>query len=373
MKTIAKMMLGLLIAASLMATGFLSRPVAAQNRGEAPAAASTSLPFLPEIVPFSTMPSNGDQNPYGVAYVQTGFHGAGGPLSVGDILVSNFNNNNNLQGTGTTIVAIQPQTGQTSLFFQSGVNGLTTALGIVEQQFVVVGNVPTQDGTCGTISAGSLQVINGKGQLVQTITDPLLDSPWDMTIFQVNSTQVIMFVSNVVSGTVTRLDVTVHKNGLVVTNSAQIASGYGHSCSATTFVLGPTGLVYDNTNDILYVASTVDNAVFAVDGASHLSQSGGTGNMIYSDQTHLHGPLVLIQAPNGDLLVSNGDFVNPDPNQPSEIVEFTTGGTFVSEFSIDPNEGGAFGMKIESLGNNLFRFSAVDDNTVTLKTWIVSQ
>ncbi|HEY6332859.1 MAG TPA: hypothetical protein VI756_26275 [Blastocatellia bacterium] len=372
MKLIARMMLGLLMAACLMATGLLSRPVAAQNRGEGPAAASTSLPFLPEIVPFTTVPSNGDVNPYGVAYVPTGFH-AGGPLNAGDILVSNFNNSNNLQGTGTTIVRIQPTTGQSSLFYQSAVNGLSTALGIVEQQFIIVGNVPTQDGTCGTIGTGSLQVINNKGQLVQTITDPLLDSPWDMTIFQVNSSEVIMFVSNVVSGTVARLDATVHKGGLVITNKAQVASGYGHSCSSATFVLGPTGLVYNNTNDTLYVASTFDNSVFAVESASKLSQSEGAGNMIYSDQTHLHGPLVLLQAPNGDLLVSNGDFVNPDPNQPSEIVEFTTDGTFVSEFSIDPNEGGAFGMKIETLGNTLFRFSAVDDNTATLKTWIVSQ
>src|SRR3974390_2826578 len=52
----------------------------------------------------STVPGNGDVNPYGVAVVR---HSAG-RLVQGDILVSNFNNSKNLQGTGTTIVQISP-------------------------------------------------------------------------------------------------------------------------------------------------------------------------------------------------------------------------------------------------------------------------
>jgi hypothetical protein len=37
----------------------------------------------------------------------------------------------------------------------------------------------------------------------------------------------------------------------------------------------------------------------------------------------LRGPLALALAPNGDLITANGDAVNGDPTQPSEIVEFT--------------------------------------------------
>jgi len=55
----------------------------------------------------STVPANGDQNPYGVAIVPYGFP-ADGTAHAGDILVSNFNNKGNLQGTGTTIVAGMP-------------------------------------------------------------------------------------------------------------------------------------------------------------------------------------------------------------------------------------------------------------------------
>jgi hypothetical protein len=371
MKLFVKLTVGLLISACIFGTGFSSRMAAAADGGDhvAPQAAST-LPVLPQILPATTVPANGDVNPYGVVFVPNGFH-TGGALNPGDILVSNFNNSNNLQGTGTTIVRIQPN-GQTSPFFQSTVNGLSTALGIVADGFIVVGNVPTQDGSCGTIGTGSLQVINFKDQLIQTITDPQLDSPGDMTIVSTGAKSAIIFVSNVVSGTVTRLDVTI-SHGLHIQTKVQIASGYNHSCSATTFVIGPTGLAYDQANDILYVASTGDNTVFAIDGASKVSQSAGTGRTVYADNTHLHGPLVLLLAQNGHLLASNGDFVNPDPNQPSEIVEFTAGGTFVSEFSVDANQGGAFGMNLQSVGNGFFRFAAVDDNTATLRMWTLSQ
>jgi hypothetical protein len=52
----------------------------------------------------STVPANGDVNPYGVAVIP---HGTG-RLGRGNILVSNFNNKANVQGTGTTIVQITP-------------------------------------------------------------------------------------------------------------------------------------------------------------------------------------------------------------------------------------------------------------------------
>ena len=59
----------------------------------------------------STVPGNGDVNPYGVAVVPT----TTGSLIQGNILISNFNNSANLQGTGTTIVQISPG-GSVSLF-----------------------------------------------------------------------------------------------------------------------------------------------------------------------------------------------------------------------------------------------------------------
>src|SRR5262252_8009778 len=61
--------------------------------------------FLPNMIYSSTVPQNGDLNPYGVAFVPPGFPN-GSKVNPGDILVSSFNNNNNQQGTGTTIIKL---------------------------------------------------------------------------------------------------------------------------------------------------------------------------------------------------------------------------------------------------------------------------
>ena len=125
----------------------------------------------------STVPGNGDVNPYGVAYVPAGF-APGGLLNPGDVLVSNFNNSANLQGTGTTILRVTPG-GQTSTFFQGAAGlGLTDALGVLQRGFVVVGNVPTADGTAATVQQGSLLVLDKDGNQVLDLTDKnLLERP----------------------------------------------------------------------------------------------------------------------------------------------------------------------------------------------------
>jgi hypothetical protein len=127
-------------------------------------------------------------------------------------------------------------------------------------------------------------------------------------------------------------------------------------------------LVYDAKKDLLYVASTVDNTVFAVSNAASRTSDGGTGQIIYQDQTHLHGALGMSISPLGHLLVSNNDVINPDPNQPSEIVEFTITGRFVKQLSMDPNLGGSFGLNV-SIEGVTSRFAAVDDNMSTLNVW----
>jgi hypothetical protein len=78
-----------------------------------------------------------------------------GSLVKGNVLVSNFNNSKNLQGTGTTIVQVSPA-GKVSVFAtirQSslpdscpGGVGLTTALDILQNGWVVVGSLPTTNG-----------------------------------------------------------------------------------------------------------------------------------------------------------------------------------------------------------------------------------
>jgi S1-C subfamily serine protease len=130
-----------------------------------------------------------------------------------------------------------------------------------------------------------------------------------------------------------------------------------------------TCLACDEKNDILYVASTDDNEIFAISGAGDGKVDQGTGQLIYQDNVHLHGPLALALAPNGDLITANGDAINEDPSQLSEIVEFTPAGEFVGQFQGDPVAGSAFGLAVtQSRGKILF--AAVDDNTSVLNEWV---
>jgi len=327
--------------------------------------------FLPSPVrSVSTVPGNGDVNPYGVAFVPDNFLTGAGPLKHGDILVSNFNNSMNLQGTGTTIVRV-PKNGSPTLFFQGNAGlGLSTALGTLQYGFVVVGNAPSVDGTAATAGPGSLLVINNQGTLIQTITSTWIQSPWDMALVD-RGDRAIAFVTNALTGTVSRLDFSVSSNGLKLLSATTIASGYVHRGDPVTFFVAPTGLVYDSRLDVLYVASTGDNAVFEVRHAASTHADNGAGSVIYQDNVHLHGALGLAAAPNGHLLVTNNDSINSDPNQPSEIVEFTKEGDFVKEISVDPAQGGSFGLAVNVAGDKAI-LAAVDDNTSTLTIWTLN-
>jgi len=329
--------------------------------------ADDDRPFLPGPVrAVSTVPGNGDVNPYGVAFVPPEFP-TGGTINPGDILVSNFNNSMNLQGTGTTIVDVPPAAPVFQYFGGTAPLGLSTALNVLRKGFVLVGNFPSTDGTCGHASPGSILVIDKNGNLASTISDPLINGPWDSALFDAGG-HAKFFVANGLNGTIVRVDLSVSASGVTVKKITQIASTYTFACDAVTFVDAPTGLVYDAKKDVLYVASTADNAVYAINDAGDRNHDAGRGMLIYTDAVHLHGPLGMAMAPNGHLLVTNNDVINSDPTQPSEIVEFTVEGEFVKEISMDPAQGGAFGLAVGITGKTA-KFAAVDDATNLFLIW----
>jgi hypothetical protein len=346
------------------------------------ATADDNHAFLPAgFLDVSIIASNGDQNPYGVAFVPHGFpsggplapHGfpAGGPLAPHDILVSNFNNagtapTGNIQGAGTTIVRVAPD-GETSTFF-TGVfqsptdGGLTTALGVLKRGFVVVGQLPNNN---GTPEPGSLLFLDKNGTAV--LKYPNVQGPWDLAIDD-DFDHAKIFVSNVLSGTVVRIDVVIGPSTVTVLSVTKIAHGYAFGLNSAAFVVGPTGLAYDEEDDVLYVASTADNKIFKIHHAKATNIPVVRGVLVYNDPAHLHGPLGLALTPNGHLLTSNGDAINPpvSPQLASEIVEFTKDGHFVGQLSIDSVLGGAFGIAVGRQNDDTARLAAVndDDNTI---------
>jgi DNA-binding beta-propeller fold protein YncE len=240
----------------------------------------------------------------------------------------------------------------------------------VKSDNVLVGNFPSSDGTCATARPGSILVLNAWGKLLARIANKYIDGPWDSAIID-NGNSATLFVANGLSGTVTRLDLT-WTNAKIVQSAIQIGSGYAHQCDPVTFVDAPTGLVYNPKTGDLYVASTADNKVFVLHDAATTDKDEGTGQVLYQDNTHLHGPLGMTMAPNGHLLVSNNDAINSDPAHASEIVEFTLGGHFVKQLSVDPAQGGSFGLNVQTV-NDVATFAAVNDNASVLLIWTLPQ
>lgn len=332
--------------------------------------AGNFFPFLPLQV--STVPLNGDTTPYGLAFVPEGVESQ--VVSPGTLLVSNFNNTTTA-GQGTTIINVNPNTGQTSLFFQgTSPIGFTNALTIARAGLVFAGSLPTSGGTA---VPGPLEVINRNGELVSQLgSNALVDGPWGMTLNDRGNTAQL-FVSNVFdtsgnfAGSITRLDVVFLPSGMTVLNAITIASGYTSAPDATGTVVGPAGLAYDSYNDILYVASEGDDAIYKLKGAGHTTTNLGKGEVIYDDQTVLHGPLALIFAPNGDLITANADPTHflPSATDPSEIIEITPGGTLVRKFSIDPNPGSAFAVDINNENGPFNQFVYIDDFVSNSTIW----
>jgi hypothetical protein len=123
----------------------------------------------------------------------------------------------------------------------------------------------------------------------------------------------------------------------------------------------------------IYVAAEGDDAIYKLKGAGHATTDLGKGDVIYDDQTVLHGPLGLIFAPNGDLITANADPTHfpPSATDPSEIIEITPGGTFVRKFSIDPNPGSAFAVDINNKNGLFNQFVYIDDFVSNCTIWNV--
>src|SRR6202012_1727114 len=147
--------------------------------------------FLP--LQFSTIPSNGDTTPYGLAVVPHDFP-EDAILSPGELLVSNFNSTTTA-GQGTTIITVDPRSGKTGLFFQgTSPIGFTNALTIARAGLVFGGSLPTSGGTA---QPGPLDVFDAEGNLLTQLgSSYLVDGPWGMALNDHGNTAQL-FVSNI--------------------------------------------------------------------------------------------------------------------------------------------------------------------------------
>ena len=236
-----------------------------------------------------------------------------------------------------------------------GVKGLTAALGVLSDGLVLIGNLPTADGTSATVQPGQLSVLNRNGPFLGTFgTQATVDGPWGMAVVDAGngvSGTAHVFLSNVLSGVVSRFDIIYNATQISAT-ALVLAEGFNHRLDPAALVLGPSGLTYELANDTLYVASSADNAIYQIPTAT-APHGPVSATLFFQDFTHLHGPLNLAMLPNGHFLVANSDGSNADPNQPSELVEYSATGQFLAQMPLDPNNGGAFGLAVSTLAPDL--------------------
>jgi hypothetical protein len=327
----------------------------------------------------STVPSNGDINPYGLFVVPNTV----GSLTKGNFLISNFNAASNLQGTGTTIMQITPS-GTVSQFAQidattlpgtcTGGVGLSTALVALRAGWVIVGSLPTTDGTSATAQAGCLLVLDASGNVVETIYGTLINGPWDMGVLDRSNSNgggtASLFVTNVLNGTVAaggsvvnqgtvvRVDLTLSKSAPpFVEGMTVIGSGFAERTDPAALVIGPTGVGLSKDGFSLYVADSLNNRVAAISYPLTRQTSAGTGKTI-TKGGGLNDPLGLTVAGNGDILTVNGD--------DGYMVQTTADGLQVAKTLLDasgspPGAGALFGLV--TVGQSVYY---VDDATNTL-------
>jgi hypothetical protein len=333
----------------------------------APASGAAPQPFLKGLRTIhtlaTTVPSSGsakgDQNPYGVAVVPV----SAGRLVKGDVLVSNFNNAKNQQGTGSSIAEVSPS-GKVSAFAivprpsSTPAVGLTTALVALRSGFVIVGNLPAPGGNSSRARSGALTVLNSAGHVAETITAADINGPWDMTASD-NGSTATLFVTNVLNGTVAakghvvrqgtvvRLELSIPAVGVPQVKSNQVvATGFAEHTDPSALIIGPTGVGL-GVGGTLYVADSSGDRIAAIPQALTRTTALGGGGMTVSSGKALNDPLGLAIAPNGNVITANGG--------DGKLVETTPGGRQVAVKTVVPNGAGdLFGLAVAPGGRGLY-------------------
>jgi hypothetical protein len=336
----------------------------------------------------STVTENGDLNPYAVVVASV----SAGKIQKDDVLVDNFNNISNLQGTGTTIVGYRPSSKETYLFARLPQNlaqcpggvGLSTAMTMLKTGWVIVGSTPSKDGTTATKGDGCLLVLDPQGKLVAAWSGATINDPWgDMAVVD-QGTTATLFISMAGHGLpapnvldpATKLPVVMHKATVlrlrlsipegkppVLLDQTVIGDGFAHRADLDNFLLGPTGLAL-GTDDTLYVTDGLDNVITAIANATTRTDSAGTGRVVTQGGL-LSWPLAMAVSPEGHLLVCNGKdgrLVEVDPLAGKQIYAQWINN---DQAQSPPGNGDLFGIAMTPDGKG-FYYVMDDVNTLML-------
>jgi len=324
----------------------------------------------------STITDNGDLNPYAVVVAPV----SSGKIQKGDVLVDNFNNLSNLQGTGGTIIDYNPSTRAMTLFAKLPQNlpqcpggiGLTTAMTMLSSGWIIVGSTPSRDGTTATKGPGCMLVFDSNGKLATVWSGARINGPWGNMAVIDNGATATLFVSMsgfdvpppgqldpatgqpliVRKATVLRIQLAIPSGGLPkVTSQTIIGSGFAQRADKDVFLIGPTGLALIAST--LYVSDAVDNRIVAIADAATRSGSAGTGSPVTQGGMLLR-PLALIATPQGHLLTcnaKNGQVVEIDPASGQQLAAQWIDS---NQAQSPPGNGDLFGLAMAPDGSGFY-------------------
>jgi sugar lactone lactonase YvrE len=272
-------------------------------------------------------------------------------------VICNFNDVTNVEGTGTTIVALHPVVG-------------SRPTRVAQDPSLKGCDALTLDPNDTIYTAAYLSnlapIVNPSGAVLTTNANKAWSGPWGAiysgTSGPFGSSSV--FESNANSGTLARMDV---KNG-TVTNVETIVTGFQPNTGVPGSILGPAGLTYDASSDTLYVVDSGANRLLAFAKASTIPAGGivvsGNGfggtaaaaaRIVYAGAP-LNAPISAALLANGNIAVGNtGD---------NNMFEFTPSGSLLATRLVDNGPTGAiFGIVATgtTAANEKIYFN--DDNT----------
>jgi hypothetical protein len=283
-------------------------------------------------------PLNGDQNPYGLDIAKSD----AGKLTAGDLVICNFNNAANVQGTGTTIVALHPHPGATPTRIAQN-----AALDGCDE----VALAPDDTIWASDFSANDNPLVAPGGALLTT----LAGGPWHHPFGEVFAPHAgpfgiaAFYVTNAGDGSIVRIDI--HEHGPFTFDV--IAQGFPVNHGVPGSILGPSGLLYDSDHDRLFIVDGTDNSVVTFRHVSSIPAGGITvvGNffegpfrrrarVVFSGPP-LNGPISAALLPDGHLVVGN----TLDPSGQNLMIELTRHGRVLDVKNVDSGAAGAiFGM-----------------------------
>lgn len=308
---------------------------------------------------------NGDKGPRAIS-IATG--SKDGKLAKGQLLVCNYEDSSGVAGNGTTMEVLNPAQGSTpTRFIQTSL--LKGCDGDAIQ--------PRHGSVWGTaFTSGDIVELAPKGKIVKTYTSgKVFSAPFSDTV--ADHTQdfgpLNVYVGSTLAGGIVNISAGFYGNGIATQVAKGFAVGKGSNAD-----LGPSGLTYDLTADVLYIVDGVDNTVVGFTNASKLVakdeiivKPGGKtfqckfpkttcGELIYSGSA-LDAPIAATLLPNGNLVVANSQ------GTANTLVELTPTGQVLATKVVDSSSTqGVFGLVAKGTNDNntVLYFSDANSNTV---------